>query len=125
LKRLPAKFFRSANGVEPVLDWLKTLDREDCRIIGSDIKDVLKDTASHMEFSFPIGLPLCRSLSGYKDLWEVRSKITRGRIARVIFYVSNGEMILLNGFVKKSQKTPKKEIDLAVKRQKEHQKYDR
>jgi hypothetical protein len=64
LKRLPAKFFRSANGVEPVKDWLKTLDREDCRIIGSDIKDV--------EFSFPIGLPLCRSLSGYKDLWEVR-----------------------------------------------------
>lgn len=117
MKRLPAKFFRSANGVEPVKDWLKTLDREDCRIIGSDIKDI--------EFSFPIGLPLCRSLSGYKDLWEVWSKITRGKIARVIFYISNGEMILLNGFVKKSQKTPKKEIDLAVKRQKEHQKYDR
>jgi phage-related protein len=97
LKRLPAKFFRSANGVEPVKGWLKTLDREDCRIIGSDIKDV--------EFSFPIGLPLCRSLSGYKDLWEVRSKITGGKIARVIFYISNGEMILLHGFVKKSQKT--------------------
>ena len=117
MKRLPAKFFRSEGGVEPVKEWLKTLDREDCRIIGSDIKDV--------EFSFPIGLPLCRSLSGYKDLWEVRSKITRGRIARVIFYISNGEMILLHGFVKKSQKTPKKEIDLAVKRQKEHQKYER
>ena len=117
MKRLPAKFFRSANGVEPVKDWLKTLNREDCRIIGSDIKDV--------EFSFPIGLPLCRSLSGYKDLWEVRSTITEGKIARVIFYISNGEMILLHGFVKKSQKTPKKEIDLAVKPQKEHQKYDR
>lgn len=117
MKRLPAKFFRSANGVEPVKDWLKTLDREDCRIIGSDIKDV--------EFSFPIGLPLCRSLSGYKDLWEVRSKITGGKIARVIFYISNGEMILLHGFIKKSQKTPKKEIDLAVKRQKEHQNYER
>jgi phage-related protein len=60
-----------------------------------------------------------------KDLWEARSKITEGKIARVIFYISNGEMILLHGFVKKSQKTPKKEIDLAVKRQKEHQKYDR
>ena len=45
--------------------------------------------------------------------------------ARVIFYISNGEMILLHGFIKKSQKTPKKEIDLAVKRQKEHQKYER
>jgi len=117
LKRLPARFFRSANGVEPVKDWLKTLEREDCRIIGSDIKDV--------EFSFPIGLPLCRSLSGYKDLWEVRSRLTVGKIARVIFYINNGEMILLHGFVKKSQKTPKKEIDLAVKRLHEHQKYDR
>jgi phage-related protein len=117
LKRLPAKFFRSANGTEPVKDWLKTLDREDCRIIGSDIKDV--------EFSFPIGLPLCRALSGYKDLWEVRSRVTGGKIARVIFYISKGEMILLHGFLKKSQKTPEQEIRLAVKRQKEHQKYDR
>jgi phage-related protein len=100
LKRLPAKFFRSEGGKEPVKDWLKTLSREDCRIVGRDIKDV--------EFSFPIGLPLCRQLSGYKDLWEVRSKITAGRIARVIFYINNGEMILLHGFIKKSQKTPKK-----------------
>lgn len=117
MKRLPARFFRSANDVEPVKEWLKTLDREDCRIIGSDIKDV--------EFSFPIGLPLCRALSGYKDLWEIRSKITGGKIARVIFYISKGEMILLHGFIKKSQKTPKQEIDLAVKRQREHKKYDR
>jgi hypothetical protein len=62
-------------------------------LFGSDIKDV--------EFSFPIGLPLCRSLSGYKDLWEIRSKIIGGKIARVIFYISNGEMILLHGFIKK------------------------
>jgi phage-related protein len=117
LKRLPAKFFRAEGGAEPVKDWLKTLDREDCRIIGSDIKDV--------EFSFPIGLPLCRSLSGYKDLWEVRSKLTGGRIARVIFYISRGEMILLHGLIKKSQKTPKQEIELALKRKKEHEKYDR
>ncbi|MFM6375412.1 MAG: hypothetical protein ACKPGT_26135 [Microcystis sp.] len=66
MKRLPAKFFRAEGGAEPVKDWLKTLSREDCRIIGSDIKDG--------SFSFPIGLPLCRSLSGYKDLWEVRSR---------------------------------------------------
>ena len=117
MKRLPAKFFRAEGGTEPVKDWLRTLAREDCRIIGSDIRDV--------EFSFPIGLPLCRSLSGYKDLWEVRSKLTGGRIARIIFYISKGEMILLHGFIKKSQKTPKQEIDLALKRKKEHEKYDR
>jgi phage-related protein len=117
LKRLPANFFRSEGGTEPVKDWLKTLEREDCRIIGNDIKDV--------EFSFPIGLPLCRQLSGYKDLWEVRSKIRGGGIARVLFYISQGNMILLHGFIKKSQKTPKKEIDLALKRKKQHEKYER
>ena len=117
MKRLPAKFFRSSSGAEPVKDWLKPLSREDCRIIGSDIKDG--------EFSFPIGLPLCRSLSGYKDLWEISSKLTGRRIARVIFYISKGDMILLHGFIKKSQKTPKSEIDLALKRKKEHEQYDR
>jgi phage-related protein len=50
---------------------------------------------------------------------------TGGRIARVIFYISQGEMILLHGLIKKSQKTPKQEIDLALKRKKEHEKYDR
>ncbi|MFM7478508.1 MAG: hypothetical protein ACKO2T_23055 [Microcystis aeruginosa] len=78
---------------------MKTLSREDCRIIGSDIKDG--------SFSFPIGLPLCRSLSGYKDLWEVRSKLTGGRIARVIFYISQGEMILLHGNIGEVPKNPK------------------
>lgn len=116
MKRLPAKFFRADSGSEPVKDWLKSLSHEDCRLIGCDIKDV--------EFSFPIGLPLCRSLSGYKNLWEVRSKITGGRIARVIFYIHQGEMILLHGFIKKSQKIPKKEIELALKRKKEHETYD-
>ncbi len=98
MKRLPAKFFRAESGAEPVRDWLKTLSREDCRIIGSDIKDV--------EFSFPIGLPLCRSLSGYKDLWEVRSKLTGGRIARVIFYISQGQLILLHGNIGEDPKNP-------------------
>ena len=72
-----------------------------------------------VEFGWPIGMPVCRALSRYKDLWEVRAKITHGCIARVIFYVSNGEMILLHGFIKKTQKTPQKELDLAVKRKKE------
>jgi phage-related protein len=114
-KIIPVKFFRTASGAEPVREWLKELNRDDCYIIGEDIKTV--------EFGWPIGMPLCRSISGYKDLWEVRSKITGGRIARVIFYVSDREMILLHGFVKKTQKTPQSDLDLAVKRRKEYENY--
>jgi len=108
LKRLPAQFYRSDSGREPVREWLKSLDAEDRRIIGEDIKDV--------EFSWPIGMPLVRSLG--RKLWEVRSRLPHGRIARVIFCVEKDCMVLLHGFMKKTQKTPAQEIDLALKRKK-------
>jgi len=60
LKRLPARFYRSDSGQEPVREWLKSLDAEDRRIIGEDIKDV--------EFAWPIGMPLVRSLG--RELWK-------------------------------------------------------
>jgi phage-related protein len=93
---------------------LRDLEKEDRYIIGEDVKT--------LEFGWPIGMPLCRSIAGHKDLWEIRSKITGGRIARVIFYVKDGEMILLHGFIKKTQKTSKNDLDVAIKRRKEHEK---
>jgi phage-related protein len=107
-KRLPARFYRSDNGREPVREWLKSLNAEDRRIIGEDIKDV--------EFSWPIGMPLVRPLG--RELWEVRSRLLHGRIARVLFFVEPDCMVLLHGFMKKTQKTPAKEIDLAIRRKK-------
>jgi len=77
LKRLPARFYRSDSGREPVRDWLKGLDADERRIIGEDVKDV--------EFSWPIGMPLVRLLG--RELWEVRSSLPRGRMARVLFCV--------------------------------------
>lgn len=65
------------------------------------------------EFSWPIGMPLVRSLG--RELWEVRSSLPRGQIARVLFCVERGGMVLLHGFLKKTQKTPQHEIDLALK----------
>ncbi len=108
LKRLPAHFYRSDSGREPVRDWLKGLDLADRKAIGEDIKDV--------ELSWPIGMPLIRSLG--HTLWEVRSTLAHGRIARVLFCVAGAQMVLLHGFIKKTQKTPKQEIDLAMKRMK-------
>lgn len=107
-KRIPARFYRTAAGAEPVRDWLKGLEVEDRRNIGMDFKDV--------EYGWPLGMPLCRSIG--HGLWEVRSSISHGRIARVIFCVEQSEMILLHGFIKKTQKTPQQDIDLALKRKK-------
>jgi phage-related protein len=108
LKRLPARFYRSDNGREPVREWLKGLEAEHRKILGEDIKDV--------EFSWPIGMPLVRSLG--RDLWEVRSNLPGGRIARVLFSAERDAMVLLHGFIKKTQKTPQRDIDLALKRKK-------
>ena len=108
-KEFPARFFESDTGRIPVRDWLLGLTPEDRKAIGDDIRTA--------EFGWPIGMPLCRKIKGYKGLWEIRSKLEDGRISRVFFCAHEGSMVLLHGFIKKSQKTPQKEIDVAIKRQ--------
>ncbi|HWD60386.1 MAG TPA: type II toxin-antitoxin system RelE/ParE family toxin [Stellaceae bacterium] len=108
-KKLPAAFYRSAAGAEPVRDWLKRLSDEDRRVLGYDIGLV--------EFGWPVGMPLCRPLGD--GLWEVRSSLGGNRIARVMFCAAHGRMVLLHGLIKKSQKTPKADLDLARGRQRE------
>jgi hypothetical protein len=68
-KRLPARFYCSDSGREPVREWLKKLDAVDRRTIGEDIRDV--------EFSWPIGMPLVRSLG--QELWEVSGNLLCAR----------------------------------------------
>jgi phage-related protein len=108
-KKLPARFYESGRGNEPVKDWLMELAPDDRKIVGKDIAKV--------EFGWPIGMPYCRSMGG--GLWEARSNISDGRIARVLFCIVDGAMILLHGFIKKTQKTPTSDLELARKRMKE------
>lgn len=103
--RLQVYFFKTANNKQPVRDWLKELPVEDRKIIGNDLKTA--------QFGWPIGMPLIRKLD--TDLWEVRSRL-HNRIARVIFTVEGNNMVLLHGFIKKSQKTPQNELELAKQR---------
>lgn len=109
IKKIAASFYRSARGAEPVRDWLKGLPDEDRRTVGFDIAAV--------EFGWPVGMPVCRALGG--GLWEVRSSLPQGRIARVMFCMAAGQMILLHGFIKKTQKTPPEDMQLAKTRQKD------
>jgi phage-related protein len=99
-------FFRTEAGHEPVREWLLELDKADRKVIGEDIKLV--------QFRWPLGMPLVRKLEA--DLWEVRSDLPGGRIARVWFTVKAGEMALLHGFIKKTQKTPLHDLELARER---------
>ncbi len=102
---LKVVFYRSEVGNEPVRDWLKDSHRDDKRQIGEDIKTA--------QLGWPLGMPLIKKID--KDLWEVRTRLADG-IARVFFTVDGEHMILLHGFIKKSQKTPQNELKTALSR---------
>jgi phage-related protein len=110
-KILPAAFYRTKKGKEPVRDWLKGFSKADKIKIGVDI--------ARLEYEWPVGLPTCKPL--LKGLWEVRTSL-KDRIARVIFFNHDGKMVLLHGFIKKTEKTPQVDIDLAYERKKEVEK---
>ncbi|MDZ4168810.1 MAG: type II toxin-antitoxin system RelE/ParE family toxin [Coriobacteriia bacterium] len=98
-------FFKTASDREPVREWLLDLAPDARRAIGYDIKTA--------QYGWPLGMPLIRKLE--RDLWEVRSDLPAG-IARVMFTVEEGHMVLLHGFVKKSQKTPAADLKTARQR---------
>ncbi len=100
MKRLPARFYEQTNGNVPVREWLLSLSSEDRKLIGDDIRTA--------EFGWPVGMPLCHPIKGQRGLWEVRINLDGGRIARVFFCTHESNMILLHGFIKKTQETPGK-----------------
>jgi phage-related protein len=109
MKQIQAVFFRTAAGSEPVREWLGADDR---KAIGDDIRRI--------EFRWPVGMPLSRPLG--RGLHEVRSRLPSDRTARVIFYVSQQQrMILLHGFFKTTQQTPMQDLDMARLRKQEHE----
>ena len=104
-RRLPAVFFQTETGREPVREWLKALPKEERRIIGEDIMTV--------QFRWPLGMPLVDHLGS--GIWEIRSRLAN-RIARALFFVHQEEIILLHGFIKKTKKTPNEDRALALRR---------
>jgi phage-related protein len=113
-KRVAAVFFRTEAGGEPVRGWLKGLSTEDRnrKRIGEDLKTV--------EFGWPLGMPVCRPLGD--GVYEVRTSLAQNRIARVLFYIDKkSRMVLLHGFMKKTQKTPDEDLELARSNKSRHQ----
>jgi phage-related protein len=109
-KRLDAIFFRTRGSNEPVREWLKALTKDERKAVGEDI--------AYVQFKWPIGKPRVDHLRG--AIWEVRTSLGN-RIARTLFAISGNRMLLPHGFIKKTQRTPNGDIDLAEKRFKEWQ----
>lgn len=108
-EKIPLVFFRTKTGNEPVRDWLKTLDRSDRLEVGQDLQ--------RAQYRWPVGMPLAKALGG--GLWEIRTGLPSKTIVRVFVCFHGGTLYALHGFIKKTQKTPDAEMDLARKRKKE------
>jgi phage-related protein len=106
-RKIPVVFYRTPAGTEVVRDWLRGLEENDRNTIGQDLMRV--------QYRWPVGMPLCRAMGD--GLWEVRSDVGGNRIARVLFSVQQGKILVLHGFIKKTQKTP--DNALARKRKRE------
>ena len=107
-KIISVDFYSQENSKEPVREWLKSLKKAERRTIGEDIKMVQE--------GWPLGMPLVGNLG--KGLWEVRSTLPN-TIARVLFVMHEGQMVLVHGIIKKTQKTPSQDLEIGLKRAKE------
>ena len=110
-RKLSVAFYRTPGGAELVRDWLRSLDVRERRAIGTDLLRI--------QFRWPVGMPLCRAMGD--GLWEVRTTLPSNRIARVLFFINRDRIVLLHGFIKKTQATPEEVLELARKRMKEMQ----
>jgi phage-related protein len=108
-RKVPVVFYRTPAGSELVRDWLKGLAEADRAIIGQDLMRV--------QFRWPVGMPLCRPLGD--GLWEVRTDLSSNRIARVFFCFTEDRLVALHGIIKKAQKIPSSDLELARKRKRE------
>jgi len=102
---IPVVFFRLNSGREPVREWLKDMNRTNRKSVGEDIMT--------LQFGWPVGMPLARKVDD--GLWEIRSHVSSG-IARTFFTIFKRKIVLLHGFIKKSQKTPSNELATAKRR---------
>ena len=126
-RKVPVVFYRTPAGTEVVRNWLRALNEKDSNAVGQDrhrrppaqpaSAGGSRAGSDRVQYRWPIGMPLCRPMGD--GLWEVRSELPGNRIARVLFSVQQGKILVLHGFIKKSQKTPAADLALARKRNRE------
>lgn len=101
-------FYETGAGNEIILNFIRGFDANDKRKICEDLMTV--------QIGYPLGLPLCRPLGN--GLSEVRISLPSKREVRLIFTFDSEtqSLIVLHAFIKKTQKTPKADLQLAKSR---------
>ena len=102
---LDVVFFKTGMGNEPAREWLKSLSKDERQRIGEDIKAA--------QLGWPLGEPLVKKME--PGIWEIRTELPK-RTARVFVTKTPDMLVILHGFIKKTQKTPADELAIARKR---------
>lgn len=104
--KFEVQFYEKENGEIPVEDFLLSLDKK-MRAKLTGMISILQDYGNQLRE------PYSKHLED--GIFEIRSKVGSD-ISRVLyFFCYDGKIILTNGFVKKTQKTPRIEITRAKK----------
>jgi len=105
------EFYETARGRRPVQEYLDGLPTREADAI-------LRDVEQLQAFGLQLPAPLTRSLGS--KLWELRTRA--GRQHRVLYFAASGRrLVLLHAFTKKTQKTPRAELDTAADRLADYQ----
>ena len=107
--RVELVFYQTESGNMPVRDWLLCLPEANRREVGQDLQRV--------QFRWPVGMPLVKPMG--KGLFELRTSLPDGMIARVLFCFEDAELYALHGFIKKTRSAPAADLELARKRKRE------
>ena len=111
-ERWTVEFYRDTRGGSPVQEFLDELD-EDMRA------KVTRSLILLSEQGDRLGMPLARPVAGYR-FRELRVQMS-GNAVRVFHFATSGRrIVLLHGFMKKSQKTPLRELQIAANRYSEY-----
>lgn len=102
-------YYQDRRGRRPVREFLDSLS-------ATDRAAVLHSFALLEEFGLSVGAPHVRSIRGYRKLWELRVRAQRGAIRLFYFAHTGRRFVILHGFVKKSGKTPRCELETAARR---------
>lgn len=102
--------YYSDDANNPILDFLlKLSDKEQAKILREI--DLLE------KFGFALGMRHIKKMSGTDQLWELRIKHSSNNFRIFYFHFVDNKFVLLHAIRKTTQKTPTKDIDLALKRQ--------
>lgn len=102
-------YYKDDNDESPLIDFLRSLPVK-------DRAKVLREIDLLSQFGIKLTMPHVKKMKTKNDLWELRVKISTNNYRVFYFHHTQDRFVLLHGFLKKSQKTPKRHINIALDR---------